>query len=184
MTTTKKAWCIWITGLPGSGKSIISQILLKLLKQKNIHAQLLASDTLRKVLTPKPTYSLKERDIVYATLTYIAKLLTQNGINVIIDATGNLRRYRENARKQIPHFMEAYLECPLEICIQRENQRRKTFQAPKQIYAKAIKGEAPTVPGIGQPYEPPLNPEITINTTKSTPEQAAQKILQKLLTSC
>ena len=174
-------WCVWVTGLPGSGKSVVSQALHKLLKQKGIQAQLLASDALRKVLTPKPTYSLEERDKVYATLVYTAKLLTQNNVNVIIDATGNLRRYRQNARKQIPNYIEAYLECPLNVCIQRETKRGKTHQAPKQIYAKALEGEAPTVPGIGQPYEPPLNPEITINTTKHTPKQAAEKILQKLL---
>jgi len=174
-------WCVWVTGLPGSGKSVVSEALLKLLEERSIRVQLLASDALRKVLTPKPTYSLEERDIVYATLVYIAKLLTQNGVNVVIDATGNLRRYRESARKQIPRFIEAYLECPLDVCIQREAKRGKTYQAPKQIYAKAVEGKAPTVPGIGQPYEPPLNPEITIDATRHTPEQAAQKILQKLL---
>jgi len=180
---TQKGWCVWITGLPGSGKSVVSEALFRLLEKKGIDAQLLASDALRRVLTPRPTYSLAERDIVYATLVYIAKLLTHNDVNVVIDATGNLRRYRESARKQIPRFIEAYLECPLEVCIQRENKRGKTFQAPKQIYTKALEGKAPTVPGIGQPYELPLNPEITINTTKRTPEQAAQKILQKLLES-
>jgi len=179
----QKGWCVWVTGLPGSGKSVVSEALLRLLKKKGINAQLFASDALRRVLTPKPTYSLEERDTVYATLAYIAKLLTQNDVNVIIDATGNLRRYRENARKQIPHFIEAYLECPLEVCIQRESKRGKTYQAPKQIYAKALRGKALTVPGIGEPYEPSLNPEMTINTTKHTPEQAAQKILQKLLES-
>ena len=174
-------WCVWVTGLPGSGKSVVSQALHKLLKQKGIHTQLLASDDLRKVLTPKPTYTLEERAIVYATLVYIAKLLTRNSVNVIIDGTGNLRRYRENARKQIPHFFEAYLECPLEVCIQRETKRGKTYQAPKKIYKRALKGKAPTVPGIGQPYEQPLNPEVTIDTTKNSPEQAAKEILQKLL---
>jgi adenylylsulfate kinase len=177
----EKGWCVWVTGLSGSGKSVVSQALHKLLKQKGIHAQLLPSDALRKVLTPKPTYSLEERDIVYATLVHIAKLLTQNNVNVMIDATGNLRRYRENARKQIPHFIEAYLECPLEVCIQRETKRGKTYQAPKRIYTRAREGKAPTVPGIGQPYQPPLNPEITINTVKHTPEQAAQKILEIIL---
>jgi adenylylsulfate kinase len=171
-------WCVWVTGLPGSGKSVVSQALHKLLKQKGIHAQLLPSDALRKVLTPKPTYSLEERNTVYATLVYIAKLLTQNNVNVIIDATGNLRRYRQNARKQIPRFIEAYLDCPLNVCIQRETKRGKTYQAPKKIYKRGLEGKAPTVPGIGQPYEQPLNPEITINTTKNTPEQAAQKILE------
>lgn len=173
-------WCIWVTGLPGSGKSVISEALLKLLDENGIAAQLLSSDALRKVLTPNPCYSLEERDIVYATLVYIAKLLTQNGVNVVIDATGNLRRYRENARRQIPLFFEVYLECPLEICAERESKRGKTYFAPKQIYAKALEGKAPTVPGVGQPYEPPLKPEIVINTVESTPEKAAQKILQEL----
>jgi len=177
----QNGWCVWITGLPGSGKSVVSEALLKLLNKNGVHAQLLSSDALRKVLTPKPTYSLKERDIVYSTLVYIAKLLTQNGVNVIVDATGNLRRYRENARKEITQFMEAYLECPMEVCIQRETRRGKTYQAPKQIYAKALEGKAPTVPGIGEPYEPPLHPEVTIDTTRNTPEQAAHKILQKLV---
>ncbi|MEM2466308.1 MAG: adenylyl-sulfate kinase [Candidatus Bathyarchaeia archaeon] len=176
-----EGWCVWVTGLPGSGKSVVAETLIKFLLQKGIRAQLLSSDALRKVLTPKPTYSLEERDIVYATLVYIAKLLTQNGVNVVIDATGNLRRYRDNAREQIPKFMEAYLECPLEICIERESRRAETRQAPKQIYEKALKGEAPTVPGIGQPYEPPPNPEITVNTAECTPEQAAHKILEAII---
>ena len=177
----KEGWCVWVTGLPGSGKSVVSEALHSLLERKGIHAQILASDALRKVLTPKPTYSLEERDIVYATLVYIAKLLTKNGVNVIIDATGNLRRYRENARKQITRFMEAYLECPLEVCFQRESKRGKTYEAPKQIYAKALEGKAPTVPGVGQPYEPPLNPEITLDTTKFTPEKCAEKIFEIIL---
>ncbi|MGB9853196.1 MAG: adenylyl-sulfate kinase [Candidatus Bathyarchaeales archaeon] len=176
-----EGWCVWVTGLPGSGKSVVSEALIKLLEQEGIHAQLLSSDALRKVLTPKPAYSLEERDIVYATLVYIAELLTRNGVNVVIDATGNLRRYRENARKLIPRFMEAYLECPLEICIERESKRGKTYHAPKQIYAKALEGKAPTVPGVGQPYEPPINPEITVNTAKLTPEQAAQKIFETII---
>jgi len=176
-----EGWCVWVTGLPGSGKSVIAEALIKFLLQKGIRAQLLSSDALRKVLTPKPTYSLEERDMVYATLVYIAKLLTQNGVNVIIDATGNLRRYRENARNQIKKFMEAYLECPLEVCIERESKRAETRQAPRQIYERALKGKAPTVPGVGQPYEPPTNPEITVNTAQCTPEEAAHKILEAII---
>jgi len=174
-------WCVWVTGLPGSGKSVVSEALLKLLNERDIKAQLLSSDALRKMMTPKPTYSIEERDAVYATLVYIAALLTQNDVNVVIDATGNLRCYRENARNQIPRFLEAYLECPLKVCAEREAKRGKTYLAPKQIYSKALKGKAPTVPGIGQPYEPPLSPEVTIDTIKLSPEQSAQKIVQKLL---
>jgi adenylylsulfate kinase len=153
---------------------------LKILKQKGVRAQLLSSDALRKVLTPNPSYSLEERDIVYSTLVHIAELLTRNGVNVVIDATGNLRRYREEARRQIPSFMEVYLECPLEVCIERETKRGKTYHAPKQIYTGALEGKALTVPGIGQPYEPPLHPEITIDTTKCSPEESAQRTFETM----
>jgi adenylylsulfate kinase len=178
---TESGWCVWITGLPGSGKSVVSEALFTLLNQKGIPAQLLSSDALRKVLTPKPSYSLEERDIVYATLAYIAELLTRNGVNVIIDATGNLRSYRDNARKQIPKFAEAYLECPLDVCMHREAKRGRTYHAPKQIYSRALKGKAPTVPGVGQPYEPPLNPEITVDTTRCNPQECARQILGMIL---
>jgi adenylylsulfate kinase len=173
----RDGWCVWVTGLPGSGKSVVSKALLNLLEKEGIHAQLLSSDSLRRVMTPKPKYNLDERDAVYATLVYVAKLLTKNGVNVVIDATGNLRRYRENARAQIPKFIEAYLECPLEICMRRESKRTETHLAPKKIYEKALKGKAPTVPGIGQPYEEPLNPEVRVDAARLSPEECAKKIM-------
>jgi adenylylsulfate kinase len=159
----------------------VSEALLKLLDQERVQAQLLSVDALRKVLTPKPSYSLEERDTVYATLIYFAELLTENGVNVLIDATGNLRRFRDNARKRIPKFIEVYLECPMEVCMDREAKRGKTHLAPRKIYSRGLKGEAPTVPGIGQPYEPPVNPEVKVNTAKCSPQESAREILQKLL---
>jgi len=180
----KAGWCVWITGLPSSGKSVVSEALLKLLNETGVNVQLLSSDALRRVLTPKPCYSLEERDVVYATLVYIAGLLTQNDVNVIIDATGNLRRYRDNARRQIGTFMEVYLKCPLEICMEREAKRKETHQAPEQIYTRAKQGKAPTVPGVGQPYEPPLKPELAVDTTQCLPRQVAKKILEHLKNTC
>jgi adenylylsulfate kinase len=129
-------WCVWITGLPGSGKSVVSRALIKLLKRKGVQVQLLSSDVLRKTLTPKPTYSLEERDVVYSTLVYVAKLLTENGVNVLIDATGNLRRYRDEARRQISCFIEAYLECPVEVCMQREAARKEPFMHQRKSTQK------------------------------------------------
>jgi adenylylsulfate kinase len=177
----ENGWCVWITGLPGSGKSAVSEALLERLGQKGVRAQLLSSDALRKVVTPRAAYSLEERDMVYSALAYVAKLLTDNGVNVVIDATGNLRRYRENARQEIPRFIEAYLKCPIKVCRRREAERIETYNAPRDIYARAMRGEASTVPGIGQPYEPPLNPEITLNSAKLTPGECAQRILRRIL---
>jgi adenylylsulfate kinase len=176
-------WCVWITGLPGSGKSIISRKLIRLLRENNILAQLLSSDELRKIMTPQPSYSLEERDIVYQTLDYIAILLVQNGVNVVIDATGNLRRYRDVLRHQVPQFIEVYLACPQKVCIKREAKRKETFNAPREIYSKALEGKTKTVPGIGQPYEQPLFPEITIDTFESNPDQNAQKILTEIISA-
>lgn len=177
-----KGWCVWITGLPGSGKSTIAHTLLKKLNSLGFHAQILSSDSLRKVMTPNPKYTEDERDIVYGTLVYIAKLLTDNGVNVIIDATGNRRKYREKARCEIQHFIEAYVRCPIEVCIERESKRGlNSYGAPKSIYMKAFTGESKTVPGLGSPYEEPLNPEITVNSDKLSPEECAEKILKTII---
>ena len=172
----KDVWCVWVTGLPGSGKSVIVKALMKRLAMQNVHAQVVSVDMLRRVMTPKPTYSEAERGMVYATIALVAKLLTQNGVNVVIDATGNRRRYRDNARKMIPRFIEAYVRCPLEICIERETKRGRIFMAPKDIYKRGLSGEAPTVPGLGAPYEEPLHPEVTVDSDRMSPEECAQEI--------
>jgi len=178
--TQLAGWCAWITGLPGSGKSVIAQALLRQLEQQGISAQLVSVDMLRKVVTPKPTYSEEERDIVYASIVFVSKLLTQNGVNIIIDATANRQRYRDYARKQIPHFIETYVRCPLELCIEREAKRGKTFMAPRDIYKKAFTGKSTTVPGIGVPYEQPQNPEVTVDSDKQSPEECAEKIYKTI----
>ncbi len=176
MCTLKSGWCVWITGLPGCGKSVVSRALLKLLTESGVSAQLLSSDSLRRVLTPNPSYSLQERDVVYDTLAYIAELLVKNEVNVVVDATANLRRYRDNLRDKVPKFIEVYLECPMDVCMMREAKRKETFNAPREIYSKALKGNAQTVPGVGQPYEAPLHPEVVVSSFQNTPEQIAKKI--------
>ena len=176
----KQGWVIWVTGLPGSGKSVVAQALQRKLSEKGVSGQILSSDELRKFVTPKPTYSEDEREAVYGTLAFIASLLARNGVNVIIDATGNLRKYRENCRNMVERFVEVYLKCPLEICMQREATRVETLHAPKGIYEKAMKGKAPTVPGIGSPYEEPLGPEVIVESDGLTPEKCAEIILNRL----
>lgn len=178
----KNGWCVWVTGLPGSGKSVIVEALVKRLKKQNVHPQVVSVDMLRRVMTPKPTYSEAERGMVYAAIAFVAKLLTQNGVNVVIDATGNRRLYRVNARKMIPKFIEAYVRCPLEICIERESKRGRRFMAPKDIYKKGLSDEAPTVPGLGVPYEEPLHPEVTVESDRMSPEECAQKIQDAITT--
>jgi adenylylsulfate kinase len=181
MHSNTDGWCVWITGLPGSGKSTIANYLIEKLNENKMKAQLLSMDSLRKVATPKPSYSNEEREIVYGILVFIAKILTENGVNVIIDATGNLRKFRDKARISIKKFMEVYVKCPLEICIERESKRIKTFEAPKNIYKKALSRESLTVPGLGAPYEEPLNPEVIVESNKLSPNECAEIIFKAIV---
>jgi adenylylsulfate kinase len=138
-------------------------------------------DSLRKVMTPRPKYSDEERENVYATLIFIARLLNQNGINTIIDATGNLRKYRELARKELNKFAIAYTKCPLVICIERESRREKTFDAPTEIYDKGRNGRSTTVPGLNVPYEEPFEAEIVVRTDKETVDESTEKLYNFIL---
>lgn len=165
---------IWITGLPGSGKSTVADAL----KIAHFESIILRMDELRKIVTPEPTYSDAEREIVYRTLIYVAKILTEHGHDVIIDATGNLRRWRELARRLIPRYIETYLRCPIELCREREKQRIETHGAPKDIYKKGDEGWP--VPGMVVPYEEPLNPEIIIDTDKTSLKEAIVIIKRKI----
>ncbi len=162
---------------------MLAHALRDRLEAVGVHAQIVAVDDLRKAMTPKPTYSEEERENVYSTLVFVAKLLNQNGVNVIIDATGNLRRYRERAREALGSFAVAYARCPLEVCMARERGRRETFGAPTAIYEKGATGKSSTVPGLNVPYEEPLDAEVVVDTDRGTAEEDAEKLLGFVLDS-
>lgn len=165
---------IWITGLPGSGKSTVAEAFRK----RHPEFVILRMDELRKIVTPTPSYSETERELVYRCIVYTAKTLTGLGHDVIIDATGNMRRWRELARKVIPDFTEVYLKCSISECRRRERHRRETHAAPRDIYEKGKKGWP--VPGVTVPYEEPLNPEVLIDT-EVTDIEGAIRIMETAL---
>jgi adenylylsulfate kinase len=156
----------WITGLPGSGKSTLALAA----KEAFPEIVLLQMDEMRKIVTPEPTYSDEERELLYMALVYAAMVLTRAGNDVIIDATGHLRRWRDKARELIPEFHEIYVKCPIETCIEREKGRRDGL-APVDIYEKAKKGWP--VPGINVPYEEPSRPELILDGGKMSAGVAA-----------
>ncbi len=173
------AFAVWFTGLPGSGKTAIASRTANLLRKRGIYIRILQLDEIRRVLTPVPKYTDEERDIVYASLGYMAKLLTENGINVFIDATANKRKYRDAAREIIPKFGEVYIRCPLSVCMEREARRHAQF-SPKDIYTKSGQAGA-NVPGVNAPYDEPLNPLVIIDSDKIRPNEAAIKVADVIM---
>jgi adenylylsulfate kinase len=175
MTIDHSPGCaIWLTGLPASGKSTIVAALIPQLQSLGRPVEVLESDTVRRVLTPTPTYSRDERDLFYRALALMGARLAAHGVTVIFDATANRRAYRDFARSLIPQFIEVAVECPLELCMQRDY---------KGTYQRGRRGESSTVPGLQEPYEAPINPEVRIDTTKVTASEAAEVILKAAISS-
>jgi adenylylsulfate kinase len=168
------SWAIWITGMSGSGKSVLARGTADLLRARGIPVTVLELDAIRKIVTPLPTYSDGEREAVYRLLAVMAATLTEAGVAVIIDATANRRQWRLFARSLIPRFAEVQLECPLAVCRQREATRARG-NPPVDIYARAGTPGA-TVRGVDREYEPAIAPGLVIDTTVDGVAAGAQKI--------
>lgn len=164
------AFAVWITGLPASGKSSITRALVRELASRGVDIAVLESDTLRQVLTPHASYSDEERQTFYGAMVHIGSLLVSHGVPVIFDATANRRAYRAAARGAIDRFMEVYVDTPLPVCLARD---------PKGLYARARAGEATTVPGVQESYEPPDRPDLVVSGREHAGD-AARSILRWL----
>lgn len=170
---TREAFAIWLTGLPASGKSSIVSMLRPQLETLGLTVEVLESDEVRRVITPSATYSREERDLFYRALAFTGQRLVTHGVTVIFDATASRRIYRDVARGMIRRFAEVAIECPLALCMQRDL---------KGTYRKGRQGESGAVPGLQEPYEAPLDPELRIDTTTVGPDEAARKILMLIRT--
>jgi adenylylsulfate kinase len=174
-------FCLWITGLPGSGKSTILKELTPLLEAAGIFPVVLSLDHLRRIVTPEPNYSEQERDIVYRALAVMAQLLVTEGRRqVIIDATANRRAYRDLARQLIADFAEIFVHCPLETCQAREA-AREGQPVEKDLYQRAAAGTlSGAMPGVTAAYEAPEDPEVRVPSDRLSPRQAAERIMAYL----
>jgi len=166
-----RAFAVWLTGLPASGKSTIARALTKLLARRGIDVAVLESDVLRAILTPHATYSDEDRRTFYRAFSYIGTLLTDHGVPVVFDATASLRAYRRYARATIPDFVEVYIDCPPRVCEARD---------PKHLYQRAHASEIATLPGPQSDYQPPLEPDLVVAGDRDRPDQAARRIVALL----
>lgn len=162
---------IWLTGLPGSGKTTIANLLKEHLDKTKTPNIILDGDEIRKTVSKDLGFSPEDRKEHNRRVIEIAKLLVKNNITTIIPLISPYRETREQARKEIPNFVEVYVKASLDTCIKRD---------PKGLYKKAQKGEIQNMTGLQSPYEEPINPEITLDTEKQTPQECLEKILAYL----
>jgi adenylylsulfate kinase len=182
-------WVVWLTGLPGSGKTSIASELVRLL---HVPVEMLRLDEFRKRLVPEPQYTEEERDLVYNAVGVMASLLAAHGVNVVIDATAHRRKWRDRARGQISSFYEVYVKCPLDVCMKRESQRednlivsnmyKKALERKKELErgASIEKSEVGEVIGVDVHYEEPEHPELIIDSNETTPREGAVLIYDML----
>ncbi len=162
---------VWFTGLSGAGKTTICQRVATELQMQGQKVYCLDGDTLRQTLTADLGFSPIDRAENIRRIGNIAQQMTLEGAIVLVAAIAPYRQMRAALRAQIGAFVEVYVDAPLAICEQRD---------PKGLYRRARAGEIEQFTGIDDPYEPPLNPEITCYTDRESIAQSAQKVLDYL----
>ncbi len=168
---SKKACTIWFTGLPSSGKSTIAVLLEKEIKRRERNVEVLDGDVVRTNLSKGLGFSREDRNTNIRRIGFVCHLLSRNGTFAISAAISPYREVRDDVRDMIGDFVEVFVDCPLEECINRD---------VKGLYKKAIAGEIKEFTGISDPYESPLNPEVVVKTNEEEPAQSLQKIVLKL----
>lgn len=162
---------VWMTGIPGSGKTTLAILLKNYYLQNKIPVDILDGDELRKTLSSDLGFSEKDRKEHNRRVIFIAKMLLKNGVTVIVPLISPYRETRENARKEIPNFVEIYVKASVDECKRRD---------PKGLYKKALAGEITNLTGLQAPYEEPQNPELILDTEKNSPQECLQIILSSL----
>lgn len=163
-----RGFVIWLTGLPGSGKTTIGRILQTKLKERGLKVELFDGDEVRKQLSPDLGFTKQDRELHAKRVAYLSKLLARNGIIAIVSLISPYRSFRAFARQEIGNFVEVYVRCSLETCMKRD---------PKGLYKKALRGEIKDLTGVQDPYEEPVNPEVVVDSELQDPEHGAEKIL-------
>jgi adenylyl-sulfate kinase len=167
----QKGFTLWLTGLSGSGKTAIAKPLAEELRERKLKVERLDGDIVRQSLTRDLGFSKEDRDKNIERVTFVAKLLTRNGVAVLCSFISPYRARRAKTREEIGEFIEVYVECPVEECAKRD---------VKGLYAKAFSGEIQNFTGVSDPYEAPEAPEIVCHTAEETVEESVAKIVAYL----
>jgi adenylyl-sulfate kinase len=167
----QKGVTVWFTGMSGAGKTALAKALEAELRNRGLKVERLDGDIVRQSLTRDLGFSKEDRDKNIERVTFVAKLLTRNGVAVLCSFISPYRAVRDGVRDQVGNMVEVYCYAPLETLIERD---------VKGLYEKAIAGEIENFTGISDPYEAPENPDVMINSSTETITESLAKVLSKL----
>lgn len=167
-----RGFTLWFTGLSGAGKTTISEIVEKELRERIGNVEVLDGDIVRTNLSKGLGFSREDRDTNVLRIGFVANLLTRNGVGVIVSAISPFKEVRDQVRRDIGEdFIEIFVDCPVEVCAERD---------VKGLYKKAFAGEIKQFTGVSDPYEPPAAPELHIHTDREEPHESARRVIERL----
>jgi adenylyl-sulfate kinase len=173
--TKQKGFTIWLTGLSGAGKSTLAQSLVPHLRRAGLRVEVLDGDEVRTNISQGLGFSKEDRDTNIRRIGYVSRLLARNGVAVISAAISPYRQIRDEVRRSIEAdgaaFVEIYVKCPVSILAERD---------VKGLYRKALAGEIKEFTGVSDPYEAPVEPDITVETDLETIPESTRKIIEFL----
>lgn len=162
---------LWFTGMSGAGKSTISEVIYDRLKGAGAKVEMLDGDVVRTHLSKGLGFSREDRDTNVRRIGFVCELLSRNGVIAMVAAISPYRDVRDEVRSRIDKFVEVHVTCPIEVLAQRD---------VKGLYKKALAGEIGSFTGVSDPYEPPLSPEVLVDSSKETVEESVEKVWAKL----
>jgi len=166
---------LWFTGLSGAGKSTLSQPVAERLRALGHRVEILDGDVVRTNLSKGLGFTKEDRDINVRRIGFVAGLLARNGVAAITAAISPYRAIREEVRKMVTSdgagFVEIHVHCPIEVLAERD---------VKGLYKKALAGEIPHFTGVSDPYEPPLAPDVVVDSSKDSIADGVERIIAKL----
>ena len=166
----EKGFCLWFTGLSGSGKTTITNVLVKELRRRGSKLEVLDGDIVRQNLSKGLGFSKEDRDTNIRRVAFVASLLARNDVPVITAAISPYRELRDEARAKMDgRFIEAYVKASVEECERRD---------VKGLYAKARAGEIKEFTGVSDPYEPPKDPDSVRDLVATLDEEAGLEGLE------
>ena len=168
----QSGFTVWFTGLSGSGKSTIAEMLYHEFQARGMKTEILDGDVVRQNLSKGLGFSKEDRDTNILRIGFVADLLTRNGVATICCPISPYKATRDANRELIGDFVEVYVHATLEELAENRD--------PKGLYKKAMAGEIKGFTGVDDPYEVPEDPELVVDTMVESPEESLQKVLDKL----